>query len=138
MDRLHTNLESQQGCVLCNEHMENHNHLFFSCNYSAKVWGAIAGKARIIWPRLEWVLAWDLVVDRTRHENMTRQRMVGIAIAASVYHLWQERNKRIYDHHYTGTERLIDDIQFSIRARLANLDREDNLPESMLQMWDIH
>ncbi|KAF9688550.1 hypothetical protein SADUNF_Sadunf01G0000100 [Salix dunnii] len=93
---------------------------------------------RIIWPRLEWVLAWDLVVDRTRSEIIARQRMVGIAIAASVYHLWQERNKRIHDHHYTGTTRLINEIIFSIRARLTNLDREDELPESMLQMWDIH
>ncbi|KAJ6317135.1 hypothetical protein OIU78_020253 [Salix suchowensis] len=58
--------------------------------------------------------------------------MVGIVIAASVYHLWQERNRRIYDHHFTGTERLIDEINFSIRGRLANLDRADELPESML------
>ncbi|KAJ6672986.1 hypothetical protein OIU85_014238 [Salix viminalis] len=94
--------------------------------------------ARISWPRLDWAPAWDLVVDRTRSENSARQRMVGIVIAASVYHLWQERNRRIYDHHYTGSERLIDDINFSIRGRLANLDRADELPESMLQMWDIH
>ncbi|KAB5521998.1 hypothetical protein DKX38_026317 [Salix brachista] len=137
MDRLHTVLEDQQGCVLCNEHMENHNHLFFSCNYSTKVWGAISGRARISWPRIEWAPAWNLVVDQTRSENSARQRMVGIVIAASVYHLWQERNRRIYDHHYTGSERLIDEINFSIRGRLANLDRADELPESMLQIWRL-
>ncbi|KAJ6683426.1 hypothetical protein OIU85_007140 [Salix viminalis] len=68
---------------------------------------------------MDWVQAWDLVVDRTKSENGARQRMVGIVIAASVYHLWQERNKRIYDHHYTGSERLIDDINSSIRGAPA-------------------
>ncbi|KAJ6717305.1 hypothetical protein OIU74_009760 [Salix koriyanagi] len=115
--------------------MENHNHLFFSCNYSAKVWGAISDRARIIWPRTEWILAWDLMVDRTRSENSARKKMVGIVIAATVYHLWQERNKRIYDHHFTGTERLIDEINFSIRGRLANLDRADELPETWLKFF---
>ncbi|KAJ6690789.1 hypothetical protein OIU74_015458, partial [Salix koriyanagi] len=56
-----------------------------------------------------------MIVDRTRNENSVTKKIMGIVIAASVYYLWQERNKRLHDNHLTGTETIIAEISGSIR-----------------------
>ncbi|KAJ6300984.1 hypothetical protein OIU76_021732 [Salix suchowensis] len=88
---------------------------------SFSVWEAISGKALIAWPRLEWTVAWNMIVDRTRNENSVTKKIMGIVIAASVYYLWQERNKRLHDNHFTGTETIIAEISGSIRVGLKAL-----------------
>ena len=38
---------SKATCALCNENLENIGHLFFSCNYSLKLWCSCLNKWKI-------------------------------------------------------------------------------------------
>ncbi|KAJ6725240.1 hypothetical protein OIU85_023093 [Salix viminalis] len=92
MDRLH-GLPHQQ-CVLCNDQMENHNHLFLLPRpFSATIWQELAGRAHLTWPSVPWVQAWGWVVERCSSTNVATQRLVGLVLAAAIYHIWQERNE---------------------------------------------
>ncbi|KAL7168531.1 hypothetical protein ACSBR2_038876 [Camellia fascicularis] len=41
-------------CVLCEEHDENHNHLFFDCSFSQRIWQALQANCNVQWPQLLW------------------------------------------------------------------------------------
>ena len=37
------------NCVLCNSHVESIDHLFFSCNYSWKLWCSYLNMFKVVW-----------------------------------------------------------------------------------------
>ncbi|KAJ6425956.1 hypothetical protein OIU84_026519 [Salix udensis] len=118
--------------------MENHNHLFFSPPCSRQQFEReLVAVAHLTWPSVPWVQAWGWVVERCSSTNVATQRLVGLVLAAAIYHIWQERNRRIHDHHFSSVERTREAIMFSIRTKLATLDVGDDLPASLLQAWDI-
>lgn len=41
-------------CVLCEADDENHNHLFFECSYSFRIWSTMTAKCNVNWPKLNW------------------------------------------------------------------------------------
>ncbi|KAJ6287850.1 hypothetical protein OIU78_029185 [Salix suchowensis] len=97
----------------------------------------LAGRAHLTWPSVPWVQAWGWVVERCISTNVATTRLVGLVLAAAIYHIWQERNRRIHDHHFSSVERTREAIMFSIRTKLATLDVGDDLPASLLHAWDI-
>ncbi|KAJ6422485.1 hypothetical protein OIU84_027446 [Salix udensis] len=116
MDRLHGN--SQRVCVLCNGHDENHDHLFFGCSFSSSIWLDISSRAQIVWPAGNWSQAWQDIAVRCSNKNNPRHRLVGLALASSIYHIWKERNKRIFDQHFSNSQKIRDDIVNSVCGKL--------------------
>ncbi|KAJ6407648.1 hypothetical protein OIU84_011020 [Salix udensis] len=126
MDRLHNQPLPQPPCRLCYEHVEDHTHLFFRCRYSKEVWSAITCKAQIQWTHLPWGAAWEWAL--TEYDTGPQARIMGMALAATIYHLWQERNRRIHNQHYGSSWKMTEDIIHLIRDKLANTREEDDLP----------
>ncbi|KAJ6407013.1 hypothetical protein OIU84_010517 [Salix udensis] len=119
MDRLHGN--SQRVCVLCNGHDENHDHLFFGCSFSSSIWLDISSRAQIVWQAGNWSQAWQDIAVRCSNKNNPRHRLVGLALASSIYHIWKERNKRIFDQHFSNSQKIRDDIVNSVCGKLGGL-----------------
>ncbi|KAJ6377644.1 hypothetical protein OIU78_027971 [Salix suchowensis] len=120
MDRLHGN--SQRVCVLCNGHDENHDHLFFGCSFSSSIWLDISSRAQIVWNAGNWSQAWQDIAVKCSNKNNPRHRLVGLALASSIYHIWKERNKRIFDQHFSNAQKIRDDIVNSVCGKLGGLD----------------
>ncbi|KAJ9535252.1 hypothetical protein OSB04_un001657 [Centaurea solstitialis] len=80
-------------CALCGECMDSHAHLFFDCTYSNKVWHEIC--SRVHWTMVEesWPLLLMQLSDTQRAPKTFMQK---VALAASVYMIWHERNRRIF------------------------------------------
>ncbi|XP_074298000.1 uncharacterized protein LOC141628800 [Silene latifolia] len=82
-------------CVLCYDAAESNSHLFFECSFSKTL--------------MQQVLNWQGVCRRVlslKHElyrlslnrgKGVRKRVACCAVAAAVYHIWQERNRRIFE-----------------------------------------
>ena len=41
-------------CVFCRDIVETHNHLFFDCPFTERLWCSLKGKVNVQWPRLDW------------------------------------------------------------------------------------
>ncbi|KAJ6768051.1 hypothetical protein OIU74_021839 [Salix koriyanagi] len=108
------------------------------CKYSAKVWKAVSQRGQIIWSSQPWLHAWEEAVQRYNSKKNPRHRVAGLVIASTIYHLWKERNNRVHNHHFSGTQRTEDDIINTIRERLANLGAENQALEGMLHQWNIN
>ncbi|GAV92518.1 LOW QUALITY PROTEIN: zf-RVT domain-containing protein, partial [Cephalotus follicularis] len=81
---------SSANCVFHSGEPETHDHLFF-CPYSATVWKEILGLCHIVRPILPWAdeVEW---MSANATGNQFHQTLRKLALAASVYHLWIERN----------------------------------------------
>ncbi|KAK4383421.1 hypothetical protein Sango_2776800 [Sesamum angolense] len=84
-----------EGFVLCGREMETHEHLFFWCNYSLQCIRILKGTVRFTWPNRAWAvdIAWASKRWNGRHIVQEAYRAL---LAAIVYHIWQERNRRVF------------------------------------------
>ncbi|XP_059310635.1 uncharacterized protein LOC132061986 [Lycium ferocissimum] len=88
-------LTKNPDCPLCQTGLETIGHLFFQCTYSATVWRELLKWQGIQRLPMEWTreLQWANEHAKGRNNKAEVYRMV---MAASVYHLWIERNNRIF------------------------------------------
>ena len=47
--RMNIILVGEENCILCHNHLESVEHLFFSCNYSWKLWSSCLNKWNVNW-----------------------------------------------------------------------------------------
>ncbi|XP_019228711.1 PREDICTED: uncharacterized protein LOC109209820 [Nicotiana attenuata] len=82
-------------CALCEKEMESHNHIFFTCSFSENVWSRI----------LKWMninhepKSWDEEIKWATEQmkgNGTKTILYRLGMTGAVYHLWLERNRRIF------------------------------------------
>ncbi|KAJ6384033.1 hypothetical protein OIU78_027353 [Salix suchowensis] len=110
MDRLHNQPQPQPQpqapCLLCGSQVEDHNHLFFKCTYSAEVWREISLKAQVSWSSVPWRQTW---------EYWAVALYGGFIISITVVVFRKAK----------------DDVIHMVRGILANIGERDKLPESI-------
>ncbi|XP_071696401.1 uncharacterized protein [Rutidosis leptorrhynchoides] len=83
------------SCVLCNKERDSIDHLFFSCEYSLKVWERL--KSCLIFRGLPNLLSQAVqVLSQYPHTNNIWCILNRLVLAACVYYIWQERNHRVF------------------------------------------
>ncbi|XP_071715051.1 uncharacterized protein [Rutidosis leptorrhynchoides] len=107
-------------CALCDKEEDSISHLFFECEFSKKVWSEL--KKLLIFRGLPGNLQgivnmlagfpfrcqiWDVINSLT--------------VAAAVYHIWQERNCRIFKGNQRSEVDLTQCIVDGIRLKLTTL-----------------
>ncbi|GKB53402.1 putative reverse transcriptase domain-containing protein [Tanacetum coccineum] len=101
---------TQVRCSLCGTQADSHEHLFFECSYSSKVWSLIRGLVGmdVVPPVLENIIAWFQPLANKR----TVQNIVGkILIAAATYFIWLERNNLIRHCYHGSSQASVFQIQ---------------------------
>ncbi|KAL0438320.1 UNVERIFIED_CONTAM: hypothetical protein Slati_2315000 [Sesamum latifolium] len=86
------------SCVLCQDGtLESHDHLFFMCRFTRNFLKEIRRVVRFYWPNRAWEddIQWASIRWRGKHIVNASYRAL---LASFVYHLWQERNRRIFQH----------------------------------------
>ncbi|KAK9705546.1 hypothetical protein RND81_07G065300 [Saponaria officinalis] len=101
-------------CVLCMNWQESHSHLFFKWSFSMEVW-----KSLINWMSmrgrscsLQQQLCW---ISRNRKSRHWKAIWFKCSFATAVYHLWNERNCRIF----RGTSRTTSQLALFIKYVVA-------------------
>ncbi|XP_071729169.1 uncharacterized protein [Rutidosis leptorrhynchoides] len=80
-------------CSLCGKQEDSHSHLFFKCDFSCQVWENT--KKMLVYKGLHNELGL-IIKDIARYPagKDIRNILNRIAITATVYYVWMERNKR--------------------------------------------
>ncbi|XP_059663877.1 uncharacterized protein LOC132309602 [Cornus florida] len=124
-------------CALCNVKPESHYHLFFSCEFTSPIWSFFKAKCRVTIAALPWpeiVLAFSNQWSSPPPLNLLRK----LCLAALVYHIWEERNARIFRGGKLS--------QNSIRSRVSNsitsilklgIFRNSIAAHHVLKDWDL-
>ncbi|PWA54454.1 RNA-directed DNA polymerase, eukaryota, Reverse transcriptase zinc-binding domain protein [Artemisia annua] len=78
-------------CTFCKVGPDSHDHLFFSCDFSRKIWCKLKYLVRMDCAPNDWQNLLNFMIKRPVNESIWSilQRLV---LGACVYYIWQERN----------------------------------------------
>ncbi|XP_071694814.1 uncharacterized protein [Rutidosis leptorrhynchoides] len=101
-------------CLLCNDTMDSHEHLFFQCAYSKK-FGKKADRRK----SADWIVA-------------------KLCFGASVYTIWQERNSRLFNKGKKTEKQLFESVRSNVRLKLmATNFKSSKKVEQMKIDWQL-
>jgi len=89
-------LDIDKSCILCGSHEESVRHLFFQCAMSRSVWEhikmwlGISRHLNTVGSALKWIRG---QARGASWQSKAKQ----IALAATIYHIWQARNRMIFE-----------------------------------------
>jgi hypothetical protein len=92
-DRLHF-LQLDPLCVFYRVDKESHNHLFFSCLWTSRLWRMIKSWLHLH-KRMSTINSAIYGLPSSRSNTASRMRRVSLGIL--IYLIWEERNKRVFN-----------------------------------------
>ncbi|GKB60710.1 RNA-directed DNA polymerase, eukaryota, reverse transcriptase zinc-binding domain protein, partial [Tanacetum coccineum] len=107
-------------CALCSGCPDSHDHLFFDCPYSKKVWDKIKAKGKMG----SGTNSLCHIVNHMAanpHRNKIWQVVNNLIISSTVYHIWLERNRRIFQNQKRTEDDLLESTVGNITDMLKCL-----------------
>ena len=124
-------------CPLCKVCNDSHSHLFFDCKYSREVWSKIVN----ILGQGEFGYDWEDIVMRIcslRCNKNIASILRRLVLATFVYHIWQERNKRVFTYVQRSWEVLVKVITNDIRFKMASFQvKQTNQILEAQNRWQV-
>ncbi|KAK4384351.1 putative ribonuclease H protein [Sesamum angolense] len=118
--------------VLCCREMETHEHLFFRSSYSRQCIRALKNAVRFSWPNRAWGvdITWASRRWNGRHIVKAAYRAL---LAPIVYHIWQERNRRVFQHIERPSSTIariaVDEIRQKLQCTVVDEGEEGELED---------
>ncbi|KAJ9566105.1 hypothetical protein OSB04_002071 [Centaurea solstitialis] len=102
-------------CSLCGVCEDSHDHLFFTCPFSATVWSKV--KLEFQWH--SFPDRWDLILMSISNPDTHKTPFTfRVLLAVAVYMVWRERNARLFSADRRSVEKVVRDIVTVVRARV--------------------
>ena len=131
------NNDFNMKCPLCNLVNDSHSHLFFECEFSKEIWSDLKAKMEINW----MADSWDVVIDQFVNEpcnNSIGSVLRRIGLASVVYHIWKERNTRLFTGEKTDKKSLMKIIEGNIKLQLRCLNVKKSAQVlRVAQKWNV-
>jgi len=94
-------IPTDPSCVFCRHEEESHSNLFFTCNWTFCLWGKIKSWLRIGRSMLTFNSA---IRGLNSRRNNLDARMRRVFLGITIYLIWEERNKRIFEDKSLGID----------------------------------
>ncbi|XP_074288858.1 uncharacterized protein LOC141614004 [Silene latifolia] len=126
----HRGLQFVNRCTLCKHDLETHQHLFFRCSFSQEVWTALKQ-----WQHLP-VSNFDLLEQKkwsydSRSQVGWAAAWFRTALAAAIYGLWMERNRRIFMNQECSAQTVVNRVKYNVAVRLYMNPRFSNFVDRL-------
>ena len=95
--------------------MDSHSHLFFTCDFSRTVWRQVKKEVELYGFHEDW----DTILHALRSDRGPRLLAQKLALEATVYTLWNERNRRLFQDTKRTMIQIAKDVRDVILLRLA-------------------
>ena len=114
--------------------IEDHDHLFFNCNYSMFIWQEILKRLGIHPRTTKWS---DVVLYASTHwkSKSPNQLIPCICLEATTYYLWRERNWRAFKHEFKTKDKVLKDIAYIIHDQIKTKWKRDPTIQWLLESW---
>ncbi|GKE07894.1 RNA-directed DNA polymerase, eukaryota, reverse transcriptase zinc-binding domain protein [Tanacetum coccineum] len=124
-------------CPFCKTCPDDHNHLFFDCQYSTKVWQHMRSKGRFSSNHLNLKRVVEWLATKKGRNNIWLI-LNKLILAATVYFLWIERNKRIFKDEARKSDELITIIKRHMVDMLMSLTvKSSRAVVQAARIWDL-
>lgn len=117
-DRLHTldkwmcNIENRK-CVFCKQNLKTVEHLYFKCTFVKAIWTKFRNWLGIMkeMSTLKSTIKW---IKKDHKGALITSKVVTLAFASTVYHVWKARNEAIFSHKQADVSTLFTLIQSNL------------------------
>ncbi|XP_028087066.1 uncharacterized protein LOC114287814 [Camellia sinensis] len=109
----------------CQAPESNHTHLFFRCAYSSRIWAAVQTKCNTSCPNLSWVETVDYATKTLKGKTL-QSVIMKLSSLCTAYHIWMERNSRIFRKVSKPEEIVTNSIIQMVRGRLLSMENVTN------------
>ncbi|XP_020254213.1 uncharacterized protein LOC109831293 [Asparagus officinalis] len=107
-------------CKLCTGPcLESRDHLFFECSFSKEVWNQIMDWLLFKWRSCSWNSIINWYCTNLRKKGI-KQNIKRAALSATIYHIWYERNMRMFQQLFKSEESLVKRIKVDILTICIN------------------
>ncbi|KAI0524788.1 hypothetical protein KFK09_004174 [Dendrobium nobile] len=120
-------------CSFCCDHLENHSHIFFECDYTFSILTDLIPVTGMfnLRPNLMQVLNFfDNMHDYSRRDKC----FCYLTLATIIYFTWRERNCRIFSNVWNSPGKVKFDIINAVRAKTINWNGIDNLKDKFVNI----
>jgi hypothetical protein len=127
----------EMKCSLCGKCLDSLNHLFFECSYSIKVWKAVKDKASMDSIHDKWD---EIVIRMTsvKHNRSIKSVLSRIILAACVYFIWNERNKRLFTDENINSKELTLNVINHVRIKLSSQTVKKSIQVAeVCKKWEV-
>ncbi|KAL2929855.1 hypothetical protein RDABS01_035265 [Bienertia sinuspersici] len=113
-------VSSDPWCALCGTHEESHDHLFFRCQFSKRVWEDVFTwlQVRGKWSNMSELVHWCRRRCRT---SKVRSQAIIAACASVIYSIWQARNQAHWERRRQQPEAYVSQVKFFVAKRCYRL-----------------
>jgi hypothetical protein len=124
-------------CVLCDDGQENIQHLYFECSFSKYLWSLCKLKLSLHHSHIgSLIQEADVIRDKFKARDKT-YKLARLAFNATVWHIWQERNRRIFQraqlHKVMVFRNIYEDIKLLLRTCTWKVNHKDDI----LSNWGL-
>ena len=102
-------------CVFCRQGSEDREHLYFQCCFTKRIWQQIMRQASGPY----WICNWEDIITWLRERYGTHSLsslVVKLGFGAIVFHVWMERNRRLFGGNVRTEEDICQAICHDIRV----------------------
>jgi len=125
-------------CVLCGSVSESLDHLFFQCGFAKSLWTVVKWRNGITRSNSNWEEEAVNAIKEAKGGSF-EARIRSLAIAATVYLIWQERNSRIFKDARHNWEYVLDRVNESIKDASWNWRAERNYRNwTLCKHWGLY
>ena len=130
-------LTNSNSSVFCRANVEDRNYLFFGCQFTAGIWLRIlrlCGNSRM--PRSwENEFLWVCATKGKSFCSITKR----IAWGATIYHLWRQRNSRIYENICSPADAIFHLVCNDVRLGISSFQKvvDNPMNRAMCERWSF-
>jgi hypothetical protein len=124
-------------CVLCSSSTETRDHIFFECPYVAYIWTLCKLKLGY-----HPILLGNIVEEASQIRNKFKVKdqtyiLARLAFQVTIWHIWLERNRRIFQHQQLNKIMVFRRIYEDIHMMLRTCHWKVNNKEALLANWSM-
>jgi hypothetical protein len=130
--RLHNfGIVDNNSCVLCVSGVETIDHLFFECQFSTYIWTLCRLKLQLE-PTPIGTLQQEAEMIKAKFKSKDKTYVLARnALAATVWQVWQERNRRIFQGQSMNKimvfRRLYEDVNLILRTCAWKVNNKEHI-----------
>ena len=131
-------IEVNGVCCLCQMVQETKDHTFFGCCFSRSIWDRIL----LLYEQSRQIGNWNEELQwATQHLKGRKLVSVVLRIAwrGCIYHVWREKNRRMYGNATETYQKVFEHIKEEVRIKLVGMRfPASTLNRRLCNSWGLH
>ncbi|GKE94653.1 reverse transcriptase domain, reverse transcriptase zinc-binding domain protein [Tanacetum coccineum] len=122
---------------LCDVQPDSHDHLFFDCSFTKKVWVQVRGLVRLSNISSSFSVIMNSLIPIAKRRS-SRSVIAKLVVVAAAYYIWQERNGHLIKKPPRSTNQITEYVTSAVRLKLFSCHfkkSKDGL--DLMKRWKI-